>query len=99
MPKSTNLEHIRHSLAHLMAMAVLEKFPNAKLGIGPVIENGFYYDFDFRSAEERGTDADSRGKPTISETDLPAIEKRMPELIKQDLKFKKEAASFAEVKK
>ena len=41
-----DIDKIRHSLSHLMAMAVLEKFPNVKLGIGPVIENGFYYDFD-----------------------------------------------------
>lgn len=40
-----NLEHVRHSLAHLLAMAVIEEFPHTKLGVGPVIENGFYYDF------------------------------------------------------
>src|SRR5437867_76027 len=39
------LENIRHSLAHLLAAAVLKKFPDAKLAIGPTIENGFYYDF------------------------------------------------------
>lgn len=42
---ANNLENIRHSLAHLLAMAVLKEFPEAKLGVGPVIENGFYYDF------------------------------------------------------
>ncbi|TSC83153.1 MAG: threonyl-tRNA synthetase [Parcubacteria group bacterium Gr01-1014_19] len=45
MASETNLENIRHSLAHLLAAAVLKKYPKAKLGIGPVIENGFYYDF------------------------------------------------------
>ena len=40
-----NLEHLRHSLAHLLAMAVLKEFPTAKLGVGPVVDNGFYYDF------------------------------------------------------
>jgi threonyl-tRNA synthetase len=45
MPKIEKIDGIRHSLAHLLAAAVLKKFPKAKLGIGPVIENGFYYDF------------------------------------------------------
>lgn len=79
-----NIEKIRHSLAHLLAMAVLEKFPKAEIGIGPVIENGFYYDF---------------GKISISDADLPQIEKRMRELIKQNLVFKKEKVSFSEAKK
>jgi threonyl-tRNA synthetase len=39
------LDHIRHSLAHLLAAAVLKEFPDAKLGVGPTVENGFYYDF------------------------------------------------------
>ncbi len=43
-PKAS-LDEIRHSLAHLLAAAVLREFPNAKLAIGPTIENGFYYDF------------------------------------------------------
>ena len=42
---SSNLENLRHSLAHLLAMAVLQEFPDAKLGVGPVVDNGFYYDF------------------------------------------------------
>lgn len=45
MDQQQNLDAIRHSLAHLLAAAMLKKFPKAKLGIGPVIENGFYYDF------------------------------------------------------
>jgi threonyl-tRNA synthetase len=46
MPNSNlQLDHIRHSLAHLLAAAVLKEFPDAKLGIGPTIDNGFYYDF------------------------------------------------------
>ena len=40
-----NIENIRHSLSHIMAQAVLELHPKAKLGMGPAIENGFYYDF------------------------------------------------------
>ncbi len=78
------LDIIRHSTSHILAAAVLEMFPKAKFGIGPTIENGFYYDFD---------------NITISETDLPEIEKRMRNLIKKDLKFKKEIISFAEAKK
>ena len=42
---SSNLENLRHSLAHLLARAVLQEFPDAQLGVGPVVENGFYYDF------------------------------------------------------
>ena len=80
---NNNLEKIRHSLAHLLAMAVLEKFPNAKLGIGPIIENGFYYDFD---------------KIKISDIDLPELEKRMRELIKQNLKFKKKLSPLSRQK-
>ncbi len=79
-----NIEKIRHSLAHLMAMAVLKKFPNTKLGIGPTIENGFYYDF---------------GGIPISPEDLPKLEKQIRELIKQDLNFKKEIISPIAAKK
>ena len=107
-----NIEKIRHSLSHLLAMAVLEKFPNVKLGIGPVIENGFYYDFDFVEADkrgyQRGLNADKKisvnqrthqRKSAIAEGDLVEIEKRMRNLIKKDLKFKKEIISSSEAKK
>jgi len=60
-----------HSSAHLMAEAIEQLFPGTKFGIGPDIENGFYYDMDF-------------GSKTISEDDLEVIEKRMLELAKQD---------------
>jgi len=104
------IEKIRHSLSHLMAMAILEKFPKAKLGIGPTIENGFYYDFDFSAelrGKERGTtrtkipreSASSQRESTINEADLPAIEKRMRELIKKNIPFKKKLVSFAEAEK
>lgn len=78
------IEEIRHSLAHLLAMAVLEKFPKAKLGIGPTIENGFYYDFDGIN---------------ISPDELQKLEKRMQELIKMDLKFEREEISKKETEK
>ena len=65
------LEIIRHSTAHLLAYAVKELFPDAQVTIGPVIENGFYYDFSFK-------------RPFTPE-DLAAIEKRMTELAKRDI--------------
>ena len=51
-----NIESIRHSLAHLMAMAITSKHPEVKLGIGPTIENGFYYDFDFSAPDHSPTE-------------------------------------------
>ncbi|MEW5907995.1 MAG: threonine--tRNA ligase [Patescibacteria group bacterium] len=81
---SLQIEKIRHSLAHLLAMVVLEKFPKAKLGIGPIIENGFYYDFN---------------RINISPEDLPKLEKRMKELVKKDIKFEREEISKKEVEK
>ncbi len=65
------VEIIRHSTAHLLAHAVKELFPDAQVTIGPVIENGFYYDFSYK-------------RPFTPE-DLAAIEKRMGELAKQDI--------------
>ena len=71
-PKSPEgLEILRHSTSHLMAQAVQELFPGAQVTIGPVIENGFYYDFAYK-------------RPFTPE-DLVAIEKRMAELVKADL--------------
>ena len=68
------LYKIRHSTAHVMAQAVMELYPDAKLAIGPPIENGFYYDFDL------GTDSD--GKPlAFSPEDLEKIEKRMRQIV------------------
>jgi threonyl-tRNA synthetase len=64
------LEVIRHSTAHLLAYAVKELFPDAQVTIGPVIENGFYYDFSYK-------------RPFTPE-DLQAIEKKMAELVKKD---------------
>lgn len=85
MEKSGNLESIRHSLAHLLAAAVLKEFPKAKLAIGPVIENGFYYDFKFP-------------RP-ITEEDLKDFEKTMRELIRQNLPFSGRKLTTAEAKK
>ncbi len=76
---------IRHSLAHILAASAKEFYPKVKFGIGPEIENGFYYDFDFSSP--------------ISEENLLKIEKKMKELIKKDLKFTKKQVSKSEAKK
>lgn len=63
---TNNLEHIRHSLAHLLAAAVLDLWPDTKLTIGPAIENGFYYDFEFSEL--------------VNDSNLPKIEKRMRQI-------------------
>ncbi len=81
----SSLEDIRHTLAHLLATAVLEIRPKAKLGIGPTIENGFYYDFDLGDS--------------LSPEDLPKLEKRMRELIKSDLKITGSKTTPATAKK
>ncbi|OGY59181.1 MAG: threonine--tRNA ligase, partial [Candidatus Colwellbacteria bacterium RIFCSPHIGHO2_12_FULL_44_17] len=80
-----SIENIRHSLAHVLAAAVLEKFPDAQLGIGPVIENGFYYDFKFV-------------KPITNEV-LPELQKSMQKIIKQNLAFSGKKVTAVEVKK
>ena len=73
-PEKDQLYKIRHSAAHVMAQAVLEIYPEAKVAIGPPIENGFYYDFDLGKGED--------GKPTsFTPEDLTAIEKRMRQII------------------
>ena len=64
----------KHSLAHIMAQAVKEHFPDAKLGIGPATDDGFYYDFDF-------------GDAIITENDLKKIEKSMKKILSQKQKF------------
>ena len=71
-----NLETLRHSCAHVMAVAVKKLWPDVKLGIGPSIENGFYYDFD-------------KTEPFVQE-DLVKIEKTMLNIIQQKVPFTKE---------
>jgi len=75
MSKNEPLDTKRHSLAHLMAASIQELFPEAKFGVGPVIEDGFYYDVML-----------SR---TLTPEDLEAIEKRMTEKVKQGLRFER----------
>src|SRR5688500_33541 len=69
------LKTMRHSAAHVMAEAVLELFPDAKLGIGPAIQDGLYYDFHLPR--------------TLVPDDLEEIEKRMRELVKQNAPFER----------
>ena len=76
--KESKLYRIRHSAAHVMAEAVLEHFPEAKLAIGPPIEDGFYYDFDL------GTDENSKPR-TFAPEDLEAIEATMKKLLKKNV--------------
>ncbi len=74
--KEKRIEIIRHSLSHIMALAVKELWPKVKFGIGPAIANGFYYDFDF-------------GKIKIGDSDLKKIERKMVEIITQKGLFQK----------
>ncbi len=92
-----NIETKRHSLSHLLAMAVLEFDPEAKLAIGPAIENGFYYDFEFPKEVE--PPAGGSTSKNFGEEDLPKLEQRIKELIKKDLKFEKTEISKTEAKK
>ena len=71
--QKVNIDDIRHSCAHVLAQAVLNMFPEAKLGIGPPIENGFYYDFELPR--------------TLIPEDLPILEKKMKQIVKQNQKF------------
>ena len=79
------LEVLRHSSAHVLATAVRQLFPHAKIGFGPPIEDGFYYDFDV-------------GRPFGPE-DLEAIEKKMMEVVKADYPFVREEVSRTEAKR
>ena len=72
----SKIDNVRHSLAHLLAVAVLEIDNKAKLAIGPTIENGFYYDFQFSNGFK------------LTKEDLLKLEKKIKYYIKQDIKFK-----------
>ncbi|RPI92048.1 MAG: threonine--tRNA ligase, partial [Chloroflexi bacterium] len=82
--QDSKLYRIRHSTAHVMAQAVLEKFPEAKIAIGPPIEDGFYYDFDLP-------------RP-LTEEDLAAIEARMREIISEGHVFSRKEVSAQEAR-
>lgn len=74
--RAQELHTLRHSCSHIMAQAVQNLYPNAKLAIGPAIENGFYYDFDIEGV-------------TLNEESLKDIEKEMKKLAESDLRFEK----------
>lgn len=83
MKNEISIEVKRHSLSHILAAAIKELWPSAKLAIGPAIENGFYYDIDF-------------GDEKISDANLKEIEKKMAHLLKQNLKFERSESSVDE---
>ncbi len=84
MAKEIELSTIRHSMAHVMAEAVLEMMPDAKIAIGPSIENGFYYDFDLP-------------RP-LTDSDLEEITERMKKIIKSGVPFEKKVITRDEAK-
>ena len=85
--EDSDLYKIRHSAAHVMAQAVTEMFRpgEAKVAIGPPIEDGFYYDFDLPRQ--------------LKPEDFPVIEKRMRQIFDEKYEFKKRVVSAAEAKK
>ena len=83
MKSENDLEKMRHTLSHVLAAAVRELYPTAKFGIGPAIENGFYYDIDF-------------GKTKISDADLEKVEKKMRGIIAKKHKMTKREATKTE---
>ena len=85
MVDETRLGKIRHSMAHVMAEAVIEMFPSCQIAIGPAIENGFYYDFDLP-------------RP-LTESDLEEITERMKKIISENKEFKRIVVSRDEAKK
>jgi threonyl-tRNA synthetase len=82
MTSQEKLEHLRHSLSHLLAAAVMELWPDTKRTIGPAIDNGFYFDFEFSKK--------------ITDADLPRIEKKMRELLTSWSTFEKALLSKEE---
>jgi len=76
-PENKDLHAMRHSLAHITTAAVKRLWPEAKFGVGPVVENGYYYDIDL--GDEK----------TISEADFSTIEKEMKKIVKEDQPFER----------
>jgi threonyl-tRNA synthetase len=85
MSKEERLDRLRHSAAHIMAEAVVEMFPDARVGIGPPIDTGFYYDFELPRA--------------LTLDDLPEIEERMRKRIASDVAFEPSLISKDEARK
>lgn len=89
--EDSKLYKLRHTAAHVLAQAVLELYPQAKLGIGPPIADGFYYDFDL------GVDENGRSQ-TFHPDDLPKLEKRMRQIIAEKHPLIYEEVSLDEVR-
>ena len=87
MAENEKLQIIRHSCAHVMAEAVKHIFPGTKIAIGPAIDNGFYYDFDFPADHK------------ITEDDFAAVEKEMRKIIASGAQFVRKEVSKAEALK
>src|SRR5262245_44243350 len=81
----TDLDKLRHSCAHVLAQAVKRKYPDAKLGLGPPVDGGFYYDIHLPEP--------------LTEEDLAAIEKEMEKIIQANYPFEKKMVTPAEAKK
>jgi len=79
------IKEIRHSFAHILALATKELYPDVQFGTGPDIENGFYYDI--------------KTKKSVSDEDLKKIEKKMKEILKRNLLFRKKFITKDEAKK
>lgn len=90
--EQSDLYRLRHTAAHVLAQAVLELYPQAKLGIGPPIADGFYYDFDL------GVDENGRSQ-TFHPDDLPRLEKRMQQIIAENHPLVYEEVSLDEVRR
>ena len=86
MAVDEHLQTVRHSLAHVMAEAIQHLFPGAEFAIGPAIENGFYYDIDFKEKK-------------ITEEDFPAVEKEMRKILAGNFDFVRKEVSRSEALK
>ncbi len=83
--KESNINKIRHSLSHILASVIVKKYPGTKLGIGPTISDGFYYDFDL--------------PVSLKQEELPRIEKTMRKMISSNINFEKQIVSPEQAQK
>ena len=87
MAVDEKLQTVRHSCAHVMAQAIKRIFPGTKIAIGPAIDNGFYYDFDFPEGKK------------ITESDFAAVEKEMRKILAGNFDFVRKEVSKEEALK
>ncbi|MFA6636527.1 MAG: threonine--tRNA ligase [Candidatus Omnitrophota bacterium] len=97
--KDEQLEKIRHSAAHVMADAVKRLYPGVKLGMGPAIEDGFYYDFDLTSCALSPEDEGKQSDRMITPEDLPEIEREMRKIAAQNAVFERKDMTVSEAEK